>query len=445
MSRNGSICSDAMTDAGADFTTQRYRALLRCARHGYVFADYRDIPYGSRFVLWRHDCDFSLNRALALARIEHEEGVCSTFFVNPHCEFYNVFEASQVRLLEEIQVLGHDIGLHFDGDFHETRSETDLVRQLGQDARVLEGLLGCELFAFSFHNPRPFHLACDAEEYAGLRNCYSKRFREDVAYCSDSNGHWRFRPLDKVLREATDPRLQILTHPCWWQESPMPPRQRIYRSIYGRADAAMRFYDQAVRAAGRRNLSGLSEQLRLIEPIDPGRYGLWDHLCNRGEWETLFVELWRFRWGQIRRLCGTWLERAWGVPSDEIRHLLDGCARNGDALHMLRQALDQGQLEVLAGVDASNEHLADIWSGMSRGDAPPGKATLAEACTQLCRSIEILASWGADVLDDQGLAVANAETPGLGSAGSRVSRGSSVSKRWLIYKAAIEGRSGEAI
>ena len=100
-----------------DFTVEAYRQLISLALTSYQLADYRSIPWGERFVLWRHDCDYSLNRSLALAKIEAEVGLWSTFFVNPHCEFYNLLESGQLALVKEMVQLGHDIGLHFDGAF----------------------------------------------------------------------------------------------------------------------------------------------------------------------------------------------------------------------------------------------------------------------------------------------------------------------------------------
>ena len=102
----------------ADFTMVAYCELLMLAKINYFFATYEDIPWGQRFVLWRHDCDYSLNRAFALAQAEFDRGVRATYFVNPHSEFYNLFEASQHRLVSKIVRMGHHIGLHFDAAFH---------------------------------------------------------------------------------------------------------------------------------------------------------------------------------------------------------------------------------------------------------------------------------------------------------------------------------------
>ena len=41
-----------------DFTTKHYRKLIRLAQLNYQFVSYENPPFGERFILWRHDCDF---------------------------------------------------------------------------------------------------------------------------------------------------------------------------------------------------------------------------------------------------------------------------------------------------------------------------------------------------------------------------------------------------
>ena len=147
--------------------------------------------------------------------------------------------------------MGHEIGLHFDSDFYEIYDESSLSLKIAAEAEILERLYGVKPAVFSFHNPVAEQLSCEDEVYGGLINCYSRRFKNDVTYCSDSNGYWRFRRLRDVLVEAKAPCLQVLTHPGWWQDLPMPPRQRIFRSVYGRAAATMRDNDTALDSYGR--------------------------------------------------------------------------------------------------------------------------------------------------------------------------------------------------
>ena len=127
------INSDAVND---DFTTIQYRSLLKLARSNYLFtsADEMNNPLAGR-ILWRHDVDYSLNRAVKLAVIEQEEQVRAHYFINIRSDFFSVTEASQVALVRMIVDLGHFVGLHFDASYHGVDCEFAL-NEVIQDADV---------------------------------------------------------------------------------------------------------------------------------------------------------------------------------------------------------------------------------------------------------------------------------------------------------------------
>ena len=45
-------------------------------------------------------------------------------------------------------------------------------------------------------------------------NAYAKYFKDNVEYCSDSNGYWRHQRLENFLNNKHD-KIQVLTHPVW--------------------------------------------------------------------------------------------------------------------------------------------------------------------------------------------------------------------------------------
>lgn len=237
-----------------DFTIEEYSKLLTLAKKNYTFIRYDEIRLFSNFILWRHDCDFSLNRALRLARIEHQQGIVATYFINFHSDFYNVLEKSQTKIINEIISLGHDIGLHFDTEYYDISSEVELEYKLAFEAQCIEKWFGIAIKVFSFHNPNNYTLTCVKETYSGLINCYSNYLKENASYCSDSNGYWRFRRLRDVLMQAKDKNLQVLTHPDWWQETAMFPRERVHRCIDGRAKNVKANYDTLLKMMGRTNI-----------------------------------------------------------------------------------------------------------------------------------------------------------------------------------------------
>ncbi|HYW56850.1 MAG TPA: hypothetical protein VE934_07810 [Polaromonas sp.] len=377
-----------------DFTVTHYRELLKLAKQNFVFATYDDIPWGSRFVLWRHDCDYSLNRAHGLATVEAAEGVRATYFLNPHCEFYNLFERSQHRLVREILGMGHKIGLHFDGAFHDVVDEDSLSAHVQREAALLEGLYGVKPLAFSFHNPAASHLACDAEAYGGLTNCYSGRLKAEVPYCSDSNGYWRFRRLRDVLTEATDPCLQVLTHPGWWQDKVSPPRQRIFRSVYGRAKATLQLYDEGLDAHGRENFSGASAALAFMRPLNLQQYQFCDMLWISAQLEALFDELWRLHQRQINKLCKAIMRTQWQVPAAQINTFFEDPCLSLEGWELFSAVFEDSWQEVSGIAAGTHQEWIAVRKQLVSGRAPVEYARLESGCVYLCQIISSLAAWG---------------------------------------------------
>lgn len=228
-----------------NLTIQQYINLLHLAKNKFSFTTYDKIDAYDNFILWRHDIDLSLNRALVLAKEEHALGVQVTYFINMHSEYYNIYEKSQYDIISDILDLGHSIGLHFDTSFYEISDENKLELYIGEEKDQIEKLFQTNLHAFSFHNPSATDLQFTKSSYSGLVNCYSDRFRKNVPYCSDSNGIWRYENLQDFIASPDTKFAQVLTHPGWWQNFPMTPRSSILRALKGRAMAISSNFDSS--------------------------------------------------------------------------------------------------------------------------------------------------------------------------------------------------------
>lgn len=237
----------------ADFTISHYRELCGLALEKRLLASFDRIPWGTDFLLWRHDIDMSVNRALKIAHTNSDFGLHSTFFVHLHSPFYNPMEANQAELLREIALMGHDFGVHFDSSVYPVADTNQLEKMLEREASILADLIGVEPLAFSFHDPSQRDFLSDHEVYAGLQNAYSMRLRKEAGYCSDSNGYWRHERLADSL-SYYEGALQVLTHPEWWQDEVMSPRRRVDRAISGRAAWVGAQYDAKMAKAGRSNI-----------------------------------------------------------------------------------------------------------------------------------------------------------------------------------------------
>ena len=377
-----------------DFTVDAYRQLVSLVLTTYQVTDYRSIPWGQRFALWRHDCDVSLNRSLVLAKIEAEMGLKSTFFVNPHCEFYNLLERSQLALVKQIVQLGHDIGLHFDAAFYNTTSEAELHEQVSHEADLLEQFIGLRPATFSFHDPSAFHLTCEADIYGGLVNCYSKRFKTEVPYYSDSNGYWRFGSLFDVLSDAKDSCLQILTHPGWWQDESMPPRQRIFQSVYGRYQSILNKYDEALQAHGRVNFMGNAQPLTFLNPINKKLYEHCDYLWNTKQHQTLYIELWRLHESQINRLCKATIRKEWAVSARDINTFFEDESLLVDGWQLFKEVFGNSWQSASGQSERTHQTWLKVRNQLIHGRGLVEPAHFEAGCAYLCNIIESLAIWG---------------------------------------------------
>ena len=196
---------------------------------------------------------------MALARLEGDLGARSTYFLSLHTDLYNVFEPAVHKRAGEIAALGHWIGLHFDAGFY---ADGSLDERAAWEGRMLSELLEVPVRTVSLHNPSVSGTEdIDAEHIGGMVHAGARSVRDAYAYVSDSNGYWRFERLAEVLAAGAHKRLHVLTHPEWWQEEPMSPRERILRCIDGRSRASEATYDALLSDNQRVNV-GLPEPRR---------------------------------------------------------------------------------------------------------------------------------------------------------------------------------------
>ncbi len=239
----------------SDFTLSHYKEILSKLKENHIFSAYHDYDVNSIFVLKRHDVDFSLDNALKMAKIEYDMGVKSTYFLMLHSEFYNLLEYKNIEIVKEIKLLGHEIGLHFDSEFYKITNENLLDEKIVFEKTILENFISQKIESFSFHNPTNFILNCKREKYGGLINCYSKYFNENVCYCSDSNGYWRYNRMIDYIEKNKEFNLQILTHPVWWTEKIRSPKEKIELNIKRRAQTNLKMYENILAKHNRENIN----------------------------------------------------------------------------------------------------------------------------------------------------------------------------------------------
>jgi hypothetical protein len=197
------------------FSLDAYRDMIEWLHSGgYQITDYKDIEPDQRQIILRHDIDMSLDAAVAVAEVEQQLGVQSTYFVLLRTEFYNIFSRRGNDALQRLQALGHRIGLHFDASYYHA-DKTDFAKMAQRECDILETVLGDEVKSLSLHRPHRSMLDNNLN-VPGRLNAYEPRFFRDIGYCSDSRGGWHYGPpnVNSAVKEGR--AMQLLTHPIWW-------------------------------------------------------------------------------------------------------------------------------------------------------------------------------------------------------------------------------------
>jgi hypothetical protein len=199
----------------ARLTRERYAACLDEAKaRGFAFVRFAELAPGSpppsgRFIALRHDVDFAPEHALAMAELEHDAGVASTYFVLVDGEFYDATRPDVVRVVRRIRELGHEVGLHFAVS---SAVHDDLAEEVAFRARLLGEIAGAPVRSFSQHDPVNAGFA--DVELPGCVDAYEAVRRHDLLYVSDSAMLWREHSFESALAEDRD--LCLLAHPHSW-------------------------------------------------------------------------------------------------------------------------------------------------------------------------------------------------------------------------------------
>ncbi len=238
----------------ADFTLSNYKKLIQLAKEKFSLKKYTNFSNKSNEIIWRHDVEFSATISLEMAKMEAKLGIEAIYFVNIHSEFYSFFEKSTFNEIKNILDLGHHIGLHFDCHFYDIQTLEELENNINFERELLENVLGITIDSFSYHNTTPEILNWNDEKIAGLINVYSKYFREEVDYCTDSTGIWRYDRLEDKLLEKRNCGLQVLTHDGMWQDKPLSPRKRVFQCIDDRAIQTKEYYDMILKKHNQKNV-----------------------------------------------------------------------------------------------------------------------------------------------------------------------------------------------
>ena len=239
-----------------NFTLKNYVKLLNIAKENFKFIKFEEnFDVNEKVILWRHDVDFSPQKALVMAEQEFELGIKAYYFFQVNSLYYNVLEKETSKIIKEIFLMGHYIGFHFDVDvdtFNEMKFFDDKIKfEIG----ILENIINSKINVFSLHNPTTIkNIKFDDSRHFGLINASSPKLLKCFKYCSDSNGFWRFDSLESLLTDHNIKKLYVLTHPIWWQEKEVKPRKKIVNLMTERSTYLINKYDHLLKINNRKNI-----------------------------------------------------------------------------------------------------------------------------------------------------------------------------------------------
>ena len=189
-------------------------------KHGEVFSFAAAIAAGRvgtpRTTILRHDVDIDVEAAVALADVEAEFGIRSTFLFLTGCDTYNVATATNRRHLKRLAEQGFEIGLHFDPMLHPELPDDALRPALEREAAWLADICGTQVRTISLHNPS---MHGRYPRFEGFINAYDPDYFDPEYYLSDSCMGFRGKDPLTFVQKAEHHFIQVLLHPFHYSES----------------------------------------------------------------------------------------------------------------------------------------------------------------------------------------------------------------------------------
>jgi len=205
------------------FSYDDYKEILRIIKSKKMQMDYAHALGKEQFVIMRHDVEYSVDRAYALAKVEESMDFTSNYFFQWTNNSYNILSRRNMDMIKDMHERGHEIGLHF--ALNGLTDMEQIKKRIVQEINILSEMFGFPITQFSVHRPSKDILR-ENIKLPGIINAYQDDFftfaenvTEDtkvkVKYLSDANHIWRYGyPDEKNILEYD--KVQILVHPFAW-------------------------------------------------------------------------------------------------------------------------------------------------------------------------------------------------------------------------------------
>ena len=205
------------------FSYSDYKEIINIIKESGRGCNFRQAQERDKFIIMRHDVEFSVDRAFALSKLELSMDFTSTYFFQWTNNSYNILSKKNMDMIKYMHERGHVIGLHFALN---GLTDMELVRKkILREIHVLSEMLGFEITEFSIHRPSADVLR-ENIVFPGIINAYQDEFftfSENVTdstplhvkYISDAKHRWNYGTPDADTLFNNE-RVQILTHPYSW-------------------------------------------------------------------------------------------------------------------------------------------------------------------------------------------------------------------------------------
>lgn len=189
-------------------------------------------------------------------------------------------------------------------------------------------------------------------------------------------------------------RIQILTHPEWWQNLEAEPGEKVCQELKARSQHVWIGYRSLIEEAKRNNKMGLVYAPRVLPALfsDQGERLLM--LWLEGHTEEAYVVLYcRFVW-HVRRLVQTYMHEVLHAPARQVTALLQDYQIKLDPI---------AALTIIASVECKDlidcelhqyRKLREHRNALTHGCASLPKTELSASFDQLARACFHLAHWG---------------------------------------------------
>ena len=205
------------------FSYEDYKEIIRIIQSTGNQAGYEEALTADKFVIMRHDVEYSVDRAYALAKVESSMDFTSTFFFQWTNNSYNILSRRNQDLIKDMHERGHVIGLHY--ALNGLTDMQEVRHQIKKEMDILSEMFGFPITQFSVHRPSPDVLR-ENIKLPGILNAYQDEFFTfaekvtdqtplKVKYMSDANHIWRYGYPDEANITGYE-KVQILTHPFAW-------------------------------------------------------------------------------------------------------------------------------------------------------------------------------------------------------------------------------------